>query len=583
MTCRKNEFLLFFLLPLLISAQVNYNIEIKGTKLVTKSDFNDFLDSKNILSDSSMKFISNKIKTMLSDEGFYNSKISIDTLNTSNQLKTFVISIDEGNKTYIKDILINSNDIKDKAAIQQYFNYLIGKQLRRREVENIFFKILSDYENSGYPFASIEIKKIDFVYDSLKNQNNCVINLMFDKSYKSLIDKILIEGNTKTKDYVIKRNIRITEGEEFSAEKINNVSNILNRMKFFEPVESPEYYFDEENKGILKIKLKEKTTNNFDGIIGYVPAVKNKSKGFFTGFVNVGLRNIFGTERAAMFKWQKDGRLSQELEINYTEPWLFNYPININLFLWQRKEDSTYVKRKYDVKIEYLLNDETSSSLLIGYESTIPSESVSKEFTVFNSSSFILGGNLKYDTRDDAYSPTKGFLFTTTYSLYQKKIFGPEKYFSLIDDKENELQKIEFNLSYFQKIFSSQILAVSFHGRELKGNSIEISDLYKFGGAFSLRGYIENQFWGNRIFWSNLEYRYLIDKRSFVFAFFDEGYFLLSKSKTNRNNNVSGFRSGYGFGLNLETGIGLLGVSFALGEGDSFGEGKIHFGIINEF
>ena len=38
-----------------------------------------------------------------------------------------------------------------------------------------------------------------------------------------------------------------------------------------------------------------------------------------------------------------------------------------------------------------------------------------------------------------------------------------------------------------------------------------------------------------------------------------------------------------GIGLNLETGVGLLGVSFALAAGDSFTDGKIHFGIINEF
>ena len=37
------------------------------------------------------------------------------------------------------------------------------------------------------------------------------------------------------------------------------------------------------------------------------------------------------------------------------------------------------------------------------------------------------------------------------------------------------------------------------------------------------------------------------------------------------------------FGINLETGLGILGVSYALGKGNSLSEGKIHFGIINEF
>ena len=43
------------------------------------------------------------------------------------------------------------------------------------------------------------------------------------------------------------------------------------------------------------------------------------------------------------------------------------------------------------------------------------------------------------------------------------------------------------------------------------------------------------------------------------------------------------FNFGYGLGLNLETGLGVLAVSFALAEGDAFSEGKIHFGLVNEF
>ena len=43
------------------------------------------------------------------------------------------------------------------------------------------------------------------------------------------------------------------------------------------------------------------------------------------------------------------------------------------------------------------------------------------------------------------------------------------------------------------------------------------------------------------------------------------------------------FKYGYGIGVQLETGLGNLGVSFALGEGDSFSNGKVHFGLINEF
>ena len=70
---------------------------------------------------------------------------------------------------------------------------------------------------------------------------------------------------------------------------------------------------------------------------------------------------------------------------------------------------------------------------------------------------------------------------------------------------------------------------------------------------------------------------------TFAFVFFDTGYYLRNANPSYNIDQISDFKIGYGFGINLETGLGVLGVSFALGKGDSFSEGKIHFGIINEF
>jgi outer membrane protein insertion porin family len=72
-------------------------------------------------------------------------------------------------------------------------------------------------------------------------------------------------------------------------------------------------------------------------------------------------------------------------------------------------------------------------------------------------------------------------------------------------------------------------------------------------------------------------------RRSYTFVFFDTGYYLRNADPLKNIQEVSSFKTGYGFGLNIETGLGVLSVSFALGQGDSFSQGKIHFGIVNEF
>jgi outer membrane protein insertion porin family len=107
--------------------------------------------------------------------------------------------------------------------------------------------------------------------------------------------------------------------------------------------------------------------------------------------------------------------------------------------------------------------------------------------------------------------------------------------------------------------------------------------MYRLGGTTTLRGYRESQFIGSRIAWTNVEYRFLLSPRSFFFGFLDGGYYFLPDNQIQGIQSSQSFKYGYGIGTRIETGIGLLGVSFAFGEGDSFSQGKIHFGIVNEF
>jgi len=107
--------------------------------------------------------------------------------------------------------------------------------------------------------------------------------------------------------------------------------------------------------------------------------------------------------------------------------------------------------------------------------------------------------------------------------------------------------------------------------------------MFRFGGAKTLRGYRENQFLGSRVAWTNAEYRFLLGRRSFLFGFLDTGYYNRPAQPEQNLPGEDGVKYGYGFGLRTDTPLGNIGVSFALGQGDSFSQGKIHIGLINDF
>jgi outer membrane protein insertion porin family len=557
---------------------------VKGNNYFSKNDYLEWSKIKinqawfNGITDT----IARRILKSLSDNGFHFAKInSIDENNLDSLNVEISLNIDEDYPTKISNINFINQDSSDIKLVEEKFKFLKGEILSKASFEEVINDVLNHYENNGFPFTKITVQSIFF--DSIDSERTAKITLIVDKGVLCKIDKVEIKGNESTKDYVIIRELRLPKGLFYSQEKIYQLPEKLNKLRFFEPVKTPTFYINNNDEGVLLIEVKERQTNNFDGIIGYIPPGKNEDKGYITGLVNISLRNLFGTGRAIALRWNKFSRKSQELELKYLEPWLFSYPFNIVLNLYQRIQDTTYVQRKFEGQTEYLSTETISASVILGTESIIPTERVVPVFTVFNSSLITTGVSFKLDTRDDPFSPTKGILLENKLLYSRKKINGPLEFVTNIVERNISLQRIISDFRFFFSIFNKQVSAFSFHLRELKGKSFENSDLFKFGGTNSLRGYIEEQFLANRVFWTNIEYRFLLTKRSFVFPFFDFGYYMRQFEPLKRISKSEAFLYGYGVGLNIETGLGILAISFALGKDDSFSEGKIHFGVVNEF
>lgn len=577
--------LLFFLL---LAVQIHSQI-IEKINLNSNTDFkrSDYISWAKISEGSGLipkDTILKNISLGLLEQGYYHPVLKISVEPAQDTGKVIVnLNITEGYPTRINSLVLKGPDSSNLNRFSNKLNFLKGEILNRKELEENIISILDHYENSGYPFSGVKISSIFFFGDSINQLPLADVYLDVDTGKTSRIDKIEIRGNTKTKDYVILRDLRIGLGESYSQKTIDAIPGQLNRLRFFEPVTAPSFYFNSKNEGILLIDVKEKQTNNFDGLIGYVPGNQQDEKGYITGLVNVSLRNLFGTGRAAAFRWQRLDRLSQELDIKYLEPWIAGYPFNINLGLFQLKQDSSYVQRKLEGAVEFLATENISASFLVSSESVIPTENENSVFTVYNSTILNTGFNLKIDSRDDFYSPTEGIYFLNSYTFSRKKINGPLQYISALSDRKFNYQKIAVDFVVFRKLFTRTVAALGFHGRELRGSMMEISDLFRLGGTNSLRGYRENQFTGNRILWSSFEYRLLMGSRTYAFAFFDLGYYLRDEDLSRSIPEAKGVKYGWGLGLNLETGLGVLSVSYAIGKEDSFSNGKIHFGLINEF
>lgn len=503
-------------------------------------------------------------------------RVSIPSDSSHSELKVYVT---EGPRIVIGRILLHGNKFFSNETITDEMDMRKGDVFDQAVLEQDLDYILKQYNSDGFPLAKISIDSI-YIYKN-DGKDSLSVSLGIHEGKRVRIQAVKIEGNTQTKDYVILRALRIPKDSYYNENELNLARQRVQKLGFFRSVSVPELFEAGDTTGIL-LKVADGNTNTFDGIVGYVPAQLGQP-GYFTGMINISMLNLFGTGRKFMAKWNQETKLTQQLEIAYSEPYIFGYPINAEFDFSQRQQDTTLVKRNFGVNGIFMFSDYLNGNLSISSLSTTPLLNPGNNYFVYQSTVLDLGLGVTYDTRNDVYSPTRGILYDTQFELGQKKIYGPAQLIQPDTRLTNYIQHLSVDLSFYHEFFPRQILAVGIHGEQVTGTELDQSDMYRIGGTNTIRGYLENQFLATKAAWTNIEYRFATGRESFFFGFVDAGYVYDQSDPVAKTPAASFSMYGYGIGAQLETGLGILKASFALGKGDSFTQGKIHFGIINQF
>ncbi len=521
------------------------------------------------------------------EEGFFFARV--DSVERTFSMDSAIVGLDfflnEGKQSLIARIGISGMEVFSPDDMRRQFETVPGALLHQATLEKDIDNVLTRYENNGYPLAKVHVDSLQI--DSLDTSKLSFV-LAVTEGPKVFLSEIKVEGNTLTRGSVIAREAYLQPSEIYDQEKVDGIRRRLERLGIFSSVGEPQLYLFHDPgladtvSGGISLTVQEGNTNSFDGIVGYVPPAAGGGSGYFTGNVFVSMRNLFGTGRKVIVRWQQENQSTQQLEASYSEPWVAGYPVNAEVGIFQRKQDSTYIKTRFDFRADVNLTTDLSIAATLSQESVVPSANLTY-FSVFESSLLSLGGEIHYDTRDDIRNPTSGISYATAYSRGTKNITGPEQYLSLAPNQSFLVEQLSMDMECYLPLFTRQVLLAGFHGKKITSSQLEQSDLFGIGGTNTVRGYLENQFYGSQVLWSNFEYRFLTGRLSNVFGFVDAGYFSKPPDNLHALPSQEKFLYGYGVGTRLDTSLGILQVSLAFGEGDTFSTAKIHFGIANNF
>ncbi|KAA3606538.1 MAG: hypothetical protein DWQ06_01465 [Calditrichaeota bacterium] len=578
-------FLTFFTLLLFFqnafSEQESTEIEIFGNEFLSKNTILKEMKilKKNQISMQDLEFGFKDLINFYRNEGYYFAEI--DSVVFSENQSRIKVFITEGNQLKLRTLNFSGNKFIETENIEKEIFLKQGKTFREAELLDAIQAILDVYSENGFPF--VQVKVSNFEIEFLKKNDSIDVKLKIDEESFVKIEKFRVQGNKNTQKDFILRETRIKLNEEFKESRIEKAQRRLQQTGLFDSVTKPSLFVTREKETGILFEVQEGKNNNIDGILGYLTDENGDS--YFTGLLDLSFRNLFGRGKKLEARIEKRDKETQEFEISYFEPWVFGTPLGIGGNFRQLVQDSIYTEFAYGLNLKLPLTEVVSVSGLAEREEITPTfTGTQNPFFVNPSNSWNLLGKLVYEKIDFPLNPRKGFSYETTFGFNFKTntqlLADTSGIEAPIIEEKTTVKTLGMKLSIFLPTLRKQVLAMKFTGKRVTSNEKEISvtDLVRFGGTKTLRGYLENQFLGDNVAWANIEYRFLQGRKSRVFAFYDFGFY--TKNKTNKNFN---FLDSFGFGLKIETRVGIIGIEYAIGKDDNFNNGKLHLGIINEF
>ena len=271
------------------------------------------------------------------EEGYRDARVISDTLlrdeNDPNSV-SLALQIEEGRKYYFGDIDFIGNTVYGDNLIQQILGLKKGDTyngvlLKKRIADTSKpdgNDITNLYQNSGYLFSNINAVEVSAVNDTIN------FEIRITEGKQANFNKIYVEGNTKTNDHVIYRELRTKPGELYSKDRLVRTVRELGQLGFFDAEQiNPELENVNPNDGTIDVKfdLVESGASQIELQGGY-------GQGGFIGtlglsFNNFSMRNIFDGKSYRPLPMGDGQTLALRLQasqfyntysFNFSEPWL---------------------------------------------------------------------------------------------------------------------------------------------------------------------------------------------------------------------------------------------------------------------
>jgi outer membrane protein insertion porin family len=414
------------------------------------------------------------------DEGFINVRVDKPTVSLSSDKRYIFITIrvTEGERYDIGKIDFAGDLVVSKEELAKQMRSASGQHFSRAQLGQDIQAFTDVYYDRGYAYANINPV-------TAVNAETKTVDLTFDvqKGPQVSIERIDIVGNTKTRDKVIRRELRVYEGELYSGTGVRRSKERVTALGFFETVEVTQKPGSNPDTIVIQVEVKEKATGTFQVGLGF----SNVESFIFTA--QVSQNNFLGWGQSVSASAQISS-LRSLVQLSFFDPYFLdtNYLLSADFF-------------RVEAEYQGFIRQSTGGSASLGYqvlEDLLVNVGYSQEHVNVQASSE-LGGvllanrflsgvtsslrlSVTYDKRNNRLFPSQGFIHYGSVEYAPSWLGG-----SFLFTRYSAYSRLYFPLP-LGAVFKTN--ATIGYIQQLDTNRpLPISELYYLGGINSVRGY----------------------------------------------------------------------------------------------
>ena len=554
------------LLPLVSLGQKNYELELhsEGIHDFIKHPETNFKDS------SSAVIYCRKLRSEAISKGYLLA--SIDSVHyTKNKADVYFFLGDLFESAVLKIPENEKEYVRRNAKVSEKF--LTEIPFTPREISDAMRRIHESYIHNGYPFAQVGL-------DSIRiegNKINAQININRGPQY--IWTEIHVKGDTAVALKYLTSLIGISVGDPFDEKLLRNISNAIEQVPFIKEIKPHEILFTKTGCE-LYVYVESVAISSFNGVVGLQPDPVS-DRLLITGDINLKLLNVLKRGELLNIRWQSIRDQTQSLNSRVNYPFLFGTSFGIDGKFDLYKRDTSFLEIEGTAGVQYFLN---RGNYIKAFYKSITSSVLSggKNNPLFsklgNTRSNNYGLAFISNRVDFLPNPSRGFNLDISASVGTRQAQANDT----LPFLKSGTYRGAVNIEWFIPLHRRHVLRLANASEFYYAEEIFQNEVFRFGGLTEQRGFNEDELFATTRTTSTAEYRFLLDRNSHVFAFYDITWY--ENAAANYYNDAP---YGFGVGFSFRTGVGVFSISYALGkqfdQAIQFNNSKVHFGYIAYF